>query len=107
MHTPCAYELGTEKPSNALCWTIEQNTDGSQRRFEARLQNCESCERHMQQNGPNVCAYRINEADQIVYVNNSWESFAEENEGVPSCSFSNIEGLSIWDQLSDDETRMI
>jgi len=56
---------------------------------------------------PNILIYRIDDADQIVYVNNAWESFAVDNDGMPSCAFSRLKYAIIWDELADAETRMI
>ena len=106
-HMPCNYEIGTAKASNKFCWSIEQETDADKAAFIARLQNCEDCNLHQQLDGMNIFAYRIDESDCIAYVNKSWETFAENNNGLPSCGFESLQGQSVWNQFADDESRMI
>ena len=57
--------------------------------------------------GPNTRAYRIDAADNIACVSNAWDSFAKDNQGMPSCSFSNLEHKNILSEFADVETRMI
>jgi len=106
-HLPCCSEPGTDDSSSPFCWTIERRSDSEMESFKSRLHNCESCVRLKSLDGQDVCAYRIDDQDQIQYVNNSWSSFAEQNNGVPSCSFEELKETSIWDQISDAESRMI
>jgi len=107
VHPPCSDELGTEESSSPFCWAIERSSDSEMESFKSRLHNCESCVLLKPLDGQDVCAYRIDDQDQIQYVNNSWSSFAEQNNGIPSCSFKELKEKSIWSQISDAESRMI
>ena len=106
-HNPCGYESGTDDASSPFCWIVERSSDSEAKSFKSRLRNCESCAVLKSLDGQDVCAYRIDDQDQIQYVNNSWHSFAEQNNGIPSCSFDQLKGKSIWSQISDAESRMI
>lgn len=50
--------------------------------------------------------YRVDATDRIVYVNEAWDAFARENEGVAATA-ARVVGRPIWDFISDRTTRMI
>ena len=48
--------------------------------------------------------YRVNDQDEIVYVNDEWDRFAEANEGEMVAS-SRVLDRSLWDFIGDATTR--
>jgi len=68
---------------------------------------CETCPYYKQFYGPGSWFYRLDKADRIVSVSETWESFAEENDGLPGCSFASLEGQAVWEHLGGPEVIMI
>ncbi len=55
-------------------------------------------------NSPTI-VYRLNQSDEIIYVNDNWDKFAAENDGLPENLSENVLNKKIWSFISDFETR--
>ena len=55
--------------------------------------------------GDNI-VYRVNDQDEIVYVNDEWDRFAEANEGEGVAS-SRVLHRPLWDFIGDSTTRVL
>ena len=50
--------------------------------------------------------YTLNDADEIVEVNDDWDVFATAN-GAPHLAAGQVLGRSLWDFVTDDTTRLL
>lgn len=49
--------------------------------------------------------YRVNDKDEIIYVNEEWDRFAKENDGIPENLSKNVLNKKIWSFISGFETK--
>jgi hypothetical protein len=52
----------------------------------------------------NSIVYQLNENDEIIYVNENWNKFAAENDGLPETLSDNVLNKKIWCFITDFET---
>lgn len=50
--------------------------------------------------------YTVNADDDIVFVNEAWDTFAQEN-GAAHLTSTHVLGRSLWDFVTDDTTRLL
>jgi len=56
-------------------------------------------------NTPSSIVYRLNQNDEIIYVNDNWDKFAEENDGMPENLSKNVLNKKILSFIADFETK--
>jgi len=103
----CLYHNQIENMDHEKCLRYCLDSDHQALSLDKQLNLCETCPMNKNIQKTSFTIYRIDETNHITYVNKSWETFAKENNGLPSCGFQAIKGHSIWEYFSDEETEMI